>query len=568
MIVKNAGQRVVALCLLAALVACSGSADNSSTAGGPGADGGSGPVAVNHMSRDVLKQGGKFTWPIDQMPTNFNYGQLDGSLHHGFWILSALVPTAYTTDAAGMPVWNKDLLASEPVVVAEPKQIVTYNLNPKAAWYDGTPITWEDFHWQWKAQSGTDPRYQINNSNGYEKIESVERGKDDREVKVTFSQRFSEWQSLFNQIYPVSTNKDPKVFNEGWKEPINSGGPFRLGSIDHTAKTITLVRNEKFWGEPAILDTIVFRVISRDAQIDAVANGEVDGMEIGPDASVYARAKQIPGTVIRTAGGPNFRHITFSGLSPSLQDETVRQALAMGINRLELARAMLGPLGSEPKTLNNHIFMSNQSGHKENSHAIGSYNPEEARKLLAAAGWQMDGTTWKKDGKPLTVRIAIPSTVPVAKQEAEMIQNMLIQLGVAAEIAAIPTQDFFAKTVSPGSFDITLFSWMGTAYPISSAKSIYGRPKRGVDGKMNVQQNYGQIASERVDVLFDSASAELNREKAIELANRADSLIWHSVHSLVTYQRPEIIVVKQGIANFGAHGFAIPWRHADIGWIK
>ena len=27
------------------------------------------------------------------------------------------------------------------------------------------------------------------------------------------------------------------------------GRPFKLGSIDQTAKTVTLVRNEKWWGE-------------------------------------------------------------------------------------------------------------------------------------------------------------------------------------------------------------------------------------------------------------------------------------------------------------------------------
>src|SRR5678816_2514748 len=128
--------------------------------------------------------------------------------------------TAYLNDATGAPVWNRDYLASEPILKTDPKQVVIYELNPKAIWYDGTPITWEDFYWQWKASNGTNKAYQVVSTTGYEDIESVEKGKDDREVIVTYKRHFADWQGNFNQFYPASTNKDPKVFNEGWKDTI------------------------------------------------------------------------------------------------------------------------------------------------------------------------------------------------------------------------------------------------------------------------------------------------------------------------------------------------------------
>ena len=105
-----------------------------------------------------------------------------------------------------------------------------------------------------------------------------------------------------------------------------------------TAKTVTLVRNEKWWGKPAKLDRIVYRVIDPDAQIDALANGEIDAIDVGPDANKFNRAKDIEGTDLRIAGGPNFRHLTINGTSPNLQDVRVRQALAMAISRPAIAR--------------------------------------------------------------------------------------------------------------------------------------------------------------------------------------------------------------------------------------
>ncbi len=546
---------------------------------GCGGDGGgkSGPIATpstdvnqtNPMPRESLRQGGKFTWALTQMPTNFNFNQLDGATQPTLQVIAALVPTTYTTDARGTPGWNKDLLESEPTVTTDPKQVVTYHISAKAAWYDGTPITWEDFYWQWKANSGTDKRYLISGANGYEDIESVAKGKDDREVIVTYARRFADWTSIFNQFYPASTNKDPKLFNEGWKDaPLTSAGPFKLGSVDKTSQTIILVRNEKWWGAPALLDTIVYRVIEPDAQIDAVANGEADAMDIGPDANKYARAKTLMEHDVRVAGGPNFRHFTINGTGPILQDLRVRQAIAMGIDRTRIASAMLKPLGVEPKSLNNHIFMSNQEGYRDNSGEVGKYNPQRAAALLDSAGWRLDGTVRKKDGKQLIIGFTIPTGVLTSKQEAELTQNMLGEIGVTVEIRTMPISELFDKYITPGQFDFTTFSWMGTAYPMSNAKSIYAKPRKAADGTMDVQQNYARVGSDAIDALFDSANAELDRSKALALGNRADSLIWQEVHSLTTYQRPELILVRKTLANFGAFGFMIPWVYQDIGWVK
>jgi peptide/nickel transport system substrate-binding protein len=538
-----------------------------------GAPGGAAPPAattnqVNPVDRDALRDGGTLTWPLEEIPPNFNYNQLDGTGQNGAYVLGALLPVTYTTDANGTPIWNPDYLASEPVLTSGAKPVVTYNINPKAIWYDGTPITWEDFYWQWRASNGTDKRYQVSSTNGFEDIENVQRGADDREVIVTFKHPYADWQGIFYFFVPASTAKDPAIFNNGWRDrPLTSAGPFRLGSINQTTKTITLVRNEKWWGRPAKLDSIVFRYIEHDAQVDALANGEIDAMDIGPDVNTYNRARTIDGVEIRTAGGPNFRHITINGTSPALQDVNVRRALAMAIDRSTIARAMLGPLGLRPEPLNNHIYMSNQKGYRDNSGDVGRFNLEQAKTLLDAAGWKLDGDVRKKDGKALEINFVIPSGVVASRQEAELIQNMLAQAGVTVRINTVPSTDFFDKYVNPGQFDFTVFSWMGTAYPIGSSRSIYAKPTPGPNGLV-IQQNYARVGSDEIDRLYTEANAELDRTKATELANQIDALIWQEVHSLTLYQRPELIATRKTLANFGASGFADPWVYQDIGWMK
>jgi peptide/nickel transport system substrate-binding protein len=121
--------------------------------------------------------------------------------------------------------------------------------------------------------------------------------------------------------------------------------------------------------------------------------------------------------------------------------------------------------------------------------------------------------------------------------------------------------------VTPGQFDFTIFSWIGTPFPMSSSKSLYANPVRGADGQLNVKQNYARIGSADIDDLYARANAEFDRGRAIEIANQIDAQIWQEVHSLTLYQRPEIFAVKKGLANFGAFGLQQPWPYADIGWV-
>jgi peptide/nickel transport system substrate-binding protein len=181
--------------------------------------------------------------------------------------------------------------------------------------------------------------------------------------------------------------------------------------------------------------------------------------------------------------------------------------------------------------------------------------------LLDAAGWKVQGDKRMKDGKPLSIKLVIPAGVAVSKSEGAILQNMLAQVNVALEIDTVPGDDFFDKYVTPGRFDFTVFSWLGTPFPISSTQSIYAKPNGD-----HIQQNYARIGSDEIDKLYHEAVQELDPAKAIEKANQIDKLIWEEVHSLTTYQRPDIWATRKDLANMGAYGFA-SIVYEDIGWM-
>jgi peptide/nickel transport system substrate-binding protein len=561
-------QAVAAVLCLFLLGAAGCNGGGSSKEGGSASKSGSGANDVNATDRSDLAQGGRLTWPLETYPPNFNYNELDGALGDNASIISALLPNMFNVDGSANLKLNPDYASSAELTATQPKQVVTYKLNPKSTWDDGSPITVADFEAQWKALSGKDSNFHIVSSNGYERIESVAKGADDREIVVTFAQPFVDWQGLFSPLYPASTNKDPAVFNDGWKDKIlTTAGPFKTAAIDSTGKTVRLVRNDKWWGRKSILDEIIFRQIDRDAQPDALANGEIDFIGIGSSVDRLHRAEGISGIALRHSAAPTFNHMTINGQSPVLSDVNVRKALAQSIDRDAIAKTLLGPLGVKPTPLNNHLYMTNQSGYEDNSKDL-PFDTDAAGKLLDAAGWKLaGGDTRMKDGKQLVLRLPLVPTSTIGKQIAELCRNMAQKVGIKIDLVSVTGDDFFPKYVSTGNFDIVLFAWQGGVFPVTSSKSIYVTPKQLPDGSQDVQQNYARIGTPDIDKLYDQAVGEFDKDKQITIGNEIDKLVWGEVHSLTFYQVPDIVAEKEKLANFGAFGFAST-IYEDIGFKK
>ncbi len=555
----------LAAALTLVLVSCGGGGGTSGPAPQIGA------IDIGAAPADTLRDGGTFRWTIDLLPPQFNYNQVDGPEKNNHDILGALVPFLYLAQPDGTVKINEDYLTSATLTGTNP-QVVTYTLRDEATWSDGTPMTWQDFRAQWQALNGSNKAFQIASSTGYKDIASVERGASDKQVVVTFATPFSDWQTLFDPLSPAATNTNPATFNTGWTQglPITAG-PFKVAQIDRTANTITLVQNEKWWGRKPRLDRIIFRAIPAEAQFDAVANNETDFVDVGPDVNFFTRAQSAAGVKVRKALAPNFRHITFNGRPGTiLADQQLRIAIQKGINRQAITQALIGRIVPSVTPLGNHIYVQGQQGHQDNSQVIG-YDAAEASRMLDALGWirpavakpgesaQGQGIR-RKDGRELVIRDVIPTQTPTSEQESRQVQQFLAEIGVKVDITPVPSGDFFSKYLIPGNFDITHFSWIGTPLPVTASNSIYGT--RG-----DTQQNWGAIGNDTINDLYAQATREFDPARKIELANQIDQEIWRSGHSLLLYQRPDVIAVRDGVANFGAFGFSSQ-IYTDIGFTR
>ncbi len=410
------------------------------------------PQDIAPAARQAVSDGSTVTWAVDALPATFNAFQADAD-SATTRITGALLPTLFPMDASGQPKLNPDYLESAKNIEREPKQVVLYKLNQQAVWSDGREIGAPDFVAQWRALRGKDSAFWTARNSGYERIEKIERGADDLQVRVTFSKPYADWRSLFSPLYPKEITGSPDAFNDGARTTLkNTAGPFVLRSVSKAKGTVTLARNPRWWGDKAKLDTLVFRAVAAGDRTRALADGTVDvadidastadrialarrdrgnngqplahgpGSETTPAAALRswalahgsdeeaaeiaqaareknrkavvaytAEQKALRDFAVRKSLEPAYTQLALNGESGPLADDRVRRAVARALDREELARTVLGPLGLPAKPLGSHLALAGQPGYKDGSGALGDQNTKEAQALLADAGWTRGG---------------------------------------------------------------------------------------------------------------------------------------------------------------------------------
>lgn len=551
--------RVRALLLVAglALTGCSPAIDLAPPAGNRASVGTTSDI--NPQDPATLQDGGNLRLALSDLPPNFNILHIDGNSAEVASMMKATLPRAFIIGPDGSTAVDTDYFTSVELTGTNP-QVVTYTINPKAVWSDGTPITWRDIASQTHALSGVDKNFAIAGPAGADRVASVTRGVDDRQAVMTFAKPYAEWRGMFagnGMLLPASMTATPEAFNTGQLDgPGPSAGPFIISSLDRTTQRITLTRNPKWWGKRPRLDSITYLVLDDAARLPALQNNTIDATGIGT-VDQLTIAQRTKGISIRRAPAPSWSHFTFNGAHGAiLEDPALRVAVAKGIDRETIARVVQYGLTSNPVALNNHVYVAGQEGYQDNS-AVLPYDPAAARRELDALGWKLNGQFREKDGRQLVVRDLFYDAQG-SKVFAQIAQHSLAQIGVKLELVARAGSGFFTNYINVGAFDIAQFGWIGDAFPLSALTQIY---------KSDGESNFGKIGSPEIDAAIERTLQELDPEKARALANDVDKLIWAEGFSLPLTQSPGDAAVRSTLANFGAVGLA-DLNYTAIGFMR
>ncbi|MGH2372728.1 MAG: ABC transporter substrate-binding protein [bacterium] len=234
------------------------------------------------------------------------------------------------------------------------------------------------------------------------------------------------------------------------RSPVGTG-PFKFQEW-RSADRVILVRNPDYqWGPsyvhagPPYVERLILRIVPEAAaQVAAFERGEI----------TVTFPAVIPATdVRRLQDTKKYTFFTFlrKGLAVMMEfnvtkepftDVRVRRAFAFGIEKKSLLHIALEDLGEVAYGPLPPSIWGYWDGIKD--YAPG-YDPGQAKRLLAEAGWQPgQGGVLQKDGKPFTFQLFIVPT-DLARKTAQIVQAQLRAYGIQMEIQAFEFGTLLAK---------------------------------------------------------------------------------------------------------------------------
>ena len=549
----------VALSAVGVLAACGSSKDSKATTQGATAGTDSKELYdIAETAVSELKDGGTLRLSVTSLGPDFNL------LGTGVtaYTQAALSPVYYNgiwqADPMGKRTLSPEFAKSFDVSEENGVPVVSIELNPVAKFNDGTPIDYKALQATWEVLKSTDGGYKIGTSGIYSSIASVERDGDDFKVKVTFSAPYYPLETLFAGImHPALLDKE--LFNTGFVDkphPEYWVGPFTIaeGGWNSTEKTLTLTRNDKWWGEKPVLERIVFRQMDSAAERAAFKNDELDAIG-ATTVSAYNELKEVANTEIRRGAR------LFSGgvtMNPArMQDVALRRAVVAGLNREALAKIRFQGLDYKEKLPGSMIHMPFNEYYQD-VYPTPNNDAAAAAKILEEAGYTKNGEFYEKDGKQAAFKYSVFGDDPTSKAVGQTIVQQLKDAGINVELDARAASEF-GKAMQSKDYDATASGYaLSDPDATQATQQFYLREKPEDAGTDEINELIEKMKLISDDKARNQACDDIEKKHMAEVAVMVP-----------LFNGPEYKFVKKGLRNYGVslyQGNGIHWE--KVGWAK
>ena len=283
-------------------------------------------------------------------------------------------------------------------------------------------------------------------------------------------------------------------------------------ATDLNDNEITLVKNENYWdGTPKVDNVIVRCFTDADSLQSALQAGEVNAT-YGLAYASYALFQNDQYNISDCFTSRVFFG-EFNFDSAIVQDEAVRKALAMGVDKEGFVDTLLNGRGQAAK---GPFPASMKFG--DGTVTTVSYDPEGAKAVLEAAGWvDSDGDGIReKDGNKLTIRwLTYPSRLELPLL-AESAQATLKEIGFDVQVNNAGNHTEIRK--DKGAWDVYVSAL--TTCPTGDPEYFFSTSCRSDSSK-----NYGGYKSEKLDGLYAQLHKEFDPDARAKLATQMSQTI-------------------------------------------
>lgn len=546
----------VALGTVGLLAACGGNKKNETNSALGAGDDISKAVSFNPKDRSELKEGGELRLAFNGIPENFNPFNTNGYTSGSIAIQAAMNSAyagGYKYDYTGKPSLNTDYITEYKAETKNGVQTVTFKINPKAKFNDGTPIDIESVRAAHKIFTAPAGEYQITDAPMWKQVKSVEEDGDKFSVKVTMEKPYYPIDGGFiiaTFIHPALVDK--KLFNDGFiNKPLDKywAGPFKVENWDTSQKSLILTRNDKWWGQKPLLEKISIRSLGEAASLAAFKNSEIDVISASSQ-NVYADVSKMSNIDIRkgTALG-----VSDYELNPDKIPLPVRKAIVAGINREQLLKIRFEKIGWSEKAPGSMCFLPLQEGYKDSYPT--EIGEDVAKKILEDAGYKKDGDFYAKDGKKASYELATFGDGQDTKTTSQFFSDQMKKIGIEIKIVTYTGENDLVKVSEERSYGIKSAGYGITTNPVDSAYYFY---------RSEINNGHGKELDSLADKMMATEDYKKQLEIATELEKRhlAEVAIYIPVSNGPNYQ-----ACKKGLANYGPRLFATSAYDPDV-WIN
>lgn len=425
------------------------------------------------------------------------------------------------------------------------KQTFRFRINPNARFSDGTPVTSADVVATWKLltdKSLQDPAQTLIFSN-------FEPPVAESKYIVSVKAKNVNWQNLLYfganlLVLPASvlnkTNGAAFIKEYNYKMPPGSG-PYVIAEQDVVkGNSVRIRKRNDYWAEKDRRNIGVnnFGVINQQVVRDE--NLEFERVKRGDlDLFVLTRAQQwvqeldFPymkrGLVQRRKIFNNepqgIQGVAMNTRREPYNDIRVRKALRHLFNREQMIQKLAFGEYVPLDSIFPFSFYENPNNEKI------KYDPQQAVKLLAEAGWKDRDSAGRltKNGQPMTLELVYGTQG--FERYFTVFQEDLRRVGITLNLRVV-TWETLIKLLDDQAFQMAMVAYTGEIFPM---------PRMNMHSSLADQKNTNNITgfkNKRADEIMDTYEKEFDVNNRIKLLSEFDGIVTNEHHYILQWTAP------------------------------
>ncbi len=438
---------------------------------------------------------------------------------------------------------------------------VTFSINPKAHWEDGTPVTAVDVKEAFVCwgREGTPLQKNI-----FTQIQSVHITDAHRiAFQLKEGSTYKPQLIAFLAMMPVIKNIDGDI---------RSCGPYKLDEYK-LGDYVKFSRVQDYWAKDLFVhkgrfnfDTVIVKYYKNAlALVEALRKGIVDVcFDLSPESIRYLdRLSSQTHLLMQDQTRPvGMKGLIFNTRHTFFHDVKVREALYLIFDFHWFNQISFSGRAVQIKSFfENTSYASSEVLPWEESDQLWNTRLKSARRLLREAGWKMrDGVLYnQRFNANFTFRIMMPN-----KTYTKVVQEFVRRLravGITSSIHVLPEVEF-AQKKNDFNFDMAFHQWPGHRFPNYSLQSHFLSKFAHKQGS----KNYTGVVNDQVDKLIEVISRTYNLEKLKHSGQALDHMLRKEILVIPFYYAKQHIIAsskKFGYPKGGTVGAFISSWWAD-----